>query len=420
MAYAGKIDALLLTHAHVDHCGLAPRLVREGFSGPVCATSASADLVELVLRDSAQIQAEDAAYKRKRHKKEGRKGKHPVKPLYNESDVEQMLPLLRPASYEETVKLGDEASFVFHDAGHILGSAMIELKLHSGGRRRRVIFSGDIGQQEKPIIRDPAVFSEADYIIMESTYGNRVHASHSDIEVRLAEIINETVAAGGNVVIPIFAIERAQELTYHISRLRHDGRIPPLSVFLDSPLAANVTDVFRRHRECFDLETWKLITDGDAPFGFPGLQMVRSQEDSMAINRHKEPAIIMSTSGMCTAGRIKFHLRRNIDRPECAILFVGFQAKGTLGRQIVEGRKEVRIHGRTLPVNARVEQIHGFSGHADRDALLGWLGHFHNPPRRLFLVHGEEDEALSLAGQIREEKGWEVTVPEYRQTVAVE
>lgn len=415
------LDALLLTHAHVDHCGLAPKLVREGFRGPIVATAASADLVELVLHDSAKIQAEDAAYKRKRHRKEGRKGKYPVKPLYTVEDVDRTLPLLVPVPYEKAFQVNDEVSAVFHDAGHILGSAIVELKIRHNGQARRLIFSGDVGQRDKPIVRDPTVLSEADFIVMESTYGGRDHHDRGDVESQLAEVINRTVEEGGNVVIPIFAIERAQELVYHVSRLLHAGRIPELPVFLDSPMAANVTDVFRRHRECFDLQTWQLITAGDSPLGFPGLKMTRSVDESKAINQQKGSAVIMATSGMCTAGRIKFHLRRNITRPESAIVFVGYQARGTLGRQILdgmeEGAKEVRIHGRFHPVRARVTQIHGVSAHADRSALLRWLGHFQNPPEHLFLTHGEEDEALSLASDVRKTLGWKVTVPEYQQVV---
>ena len=411
------LDAVLLTHAHVDHCGLAPKLVREGFRGAIIATAASADLAELVLRDSAHIQTEDAAYKRRRHKREGRKGKYPAKPLYTAADVERTLPLLQPAQYEQSVRISDDVSVLFHDAGHILGSAMIELLVRADGRLRRLIFSGDIGQRGKPIVRDPATLAEADYIVMESTYGDRDHEDHGEIESQLEEIINRTAAAGGKVVVPIFAIERAQELVYYIGRLLAAGRIPSLPVLLDSPMAANVTAVFRRHRECFDLQTWQMITAGDSPLGFDQLRMVRTVEESKAINRHEGPCVIMSTSGMCTAGRIKFHLRQNITRRQCTIVFVGYQARGTLGRLIVEGKQEVRIHGRLHRVGARVEQIHGFSGHADRSALLRWLGHFQEPPERLFLVHGEEDQSLSLSRQIRDELGFNVTVPEYRQVV---
>jgi len=400
-----KIDALLLTHAHLDHCGLAPKLVGEGFRGPILATAASADLVELVLRDSAKIQAEDAAYKKRRHKREGRKGKHPVRPLYTAEEVARTLPLLQTVPYEQPVEIGNGVTAVFHDAGHILGSAMIELNVQSGGRTRRLIFSGDIGQWGKPIVRDPTALAEADLIVMESTYGGRDHEGPGDVESQLTRVIHQAVERGGNVVIPIFAIERAQELVYHLSRLLSAGRIPELS------------GIFRRHRECFDLEAWQLITSGDSPLGFPGLETTRSVDESKAINDHPGSAIIMSTSGMCTAGRIKFHLRRNIQRPESTILFVGYQAHGTLGRQILDGNPEVRIHGRHHQVKARVEQIHGFSGHADRSALIRWLGYFQSPPERLFLTHGDEDQALSLAERVRGELGWEVGVPEYRQVV---
>jgi metallo-beta-lactamase family protein len=358
------LDALLLTHAHIDHCGLAPKLVQEGLRCPIIATSASVDLAELVLRDSAQIQAEDAAFKKKRHRKEGRRGKYPVKPLYTLNDVDRTLPLLRAAAYDEAVALKGGLSAVFHDAGHILGSAMIELRIGANGQTR-LLFSGDIGQPGKPIIRDPSVFAQADFVVMESTYGNRNHESHGDIETQLLDAIQGTLAQGGNVVVPIFAIERAQELIYHLSRLIHAGRLKPLPAFLDSPMAADVTEVFRRHRDCFDEDMRQAIAAGDSPLGFPGLEVVRTVEQSKAINNRPDSALIMATSGMCTAGRIKHHLAHNISRPESTILFVGYQARGTLGRQILDGNREVRIHGRNLLVRARVAQIHGFSGHAE-------------------------------------------------------
>jgi metallo-beta-lactamase family protein len=325
--------------------------------------------------------------------------------------------LLQRVSYEQIVQIGGGVSAVFHDAGHILGSAMVELRVRTDGDARRLVFSGDIGQQGKPLVRDPAVLAEADYVVMESTYGDREHEDGGDVESQLEHAINQTLVRGGNVVVPIFAIERSQELIYHLSRLRHTERIPAVPVFLDSPMAADVTKVFRRHPECFDLETWQMISSGNSPLRFPGLKVTRSVEESKAINDHQGPAIIMSTSGMCTAGRIKFHLRRNIGRPESTILFVGYQARGTLGRQILDGNPYVRIHGRQYGVKAAVEQVCGFSGHADRAALLRWLGYYQTPPRRLFLTHGEEEQAVSLARHIRQELQWKVTVPEYQQVV---
>ena len=414
---ASGIDALVLTHAHLDHCGLTPKLVKEGFRGPILATPASADLVEVMLRDSAEIQMEDAAYKRRRHKKEGRKGRHPVVPLYTIDDVERTLPLVKTVPYGQAVKVNGNVWVTFYDAGHILGSSAVEVTVCEGERLRRVLFSGDLGQWDRPILRDPTLFDEADFVVMESTYGDRDHDTHESIEPQMERVINEAVDGGGNVVIPTFAVERAQELMFYLGRLVRDRRIPGVPVFLDSPMAVDVTDVFRRHRECFDEEAWRMISSGEPPLRFPGLKMVRTTKESKAINEMKEPAIIMAGSGMCTAGRIKFHLRQNIERPESALLFVGYQVRGTLGRQIIEGDPEVRIHGRTWSVRARVEQIHGFSGHADRGGLLRWLGSFKAPPRRLFLTHGEEEGALSLAERVRADMGWEVEVPEYQDEV---
>jgi metallo-beta-lactamase family protein len=288
------------------------------------------------------------------------------------------------------------------------------------GTTRKIVFSGDIGQWDKPIIRDPSLLDEADYIVMESTYGDRNHREAGDISTQLADVIKATVDAGGKVVIPTFAVERAQELMYYIGTLLHDDRVPSVPVFLDSPMAVDVTEIFQRHKDAFDRETWDLITSGQAPLRFPGLELVRSTERSKEINDLKEPAIIMSTSGMCTAGRIKHHLAHTIDHEQNTILFVGYQAQGTLGRQILEGNKQVRIHGRMYPVRARIEQIHGFSGHADRDDLLRWAGNFKSAPKRLFLTHGEEDSAMSLAEHIRQHSGWEVDVPKYQTEVELD
>jgi metallo-beta-lactamase family protein len=412
-----EIDAVLLTHAHLDHCGLLPKLVEEGFRGPIYTTAASADLTELVLHDSAEIQMEDAAFKRKRHRKEGRKTPHPEIPLYTTAHVTRTVRRLAPVAYGEPVRINSHVTAVFHDAGHILGSAMIELRVEEGGQTRRLIFSGDIGQWDKPIIRDPTTFAEADYVVMESTYGNRDHRPNGDVQTQLARVIDETIAAGGNVVIPAFAIERTQELTYHFHQLSHRGWAAGVPIYLDSPMAIDATEIYRRHRECFDEEAWRLVEAGHSPLGFDGLKMVRGVEESKTINAIDRPAIIMATSGMCNAGRIKHHLRHNLGRPESTILFVGYQAPGTLGRQILDGAREVRIHGILWPVRARIEQIHGLSGHADRQALHRWLAAFQRPPRRLFLNHGEPEACEALAQHARTDLGWEVAVPQFHETV---
>ena len=415
-----QLDAVVLTHAHIDHCGLLPRLVREGFRGRVYATEASADLVELVLRDSAQIQEEDAAFKQKRHRREGRRGKHPEIPLYTTPDVQRALPHLETVSYGKPLALGDQVRLTFHDAGHILGSANAEFQVANGNGARRILFSGDVGQWGKPIVRDPTLFAEADYVVMESTYGDRDHDAREDVETQLGRIVRETIAAGGNLVVPTFAIERAQEMTYHLSRLLEAGRIPRVPVFLDSPMAVDATAIFERHRECYDEETRQLIDAGRQPLRFPGLKMCRSVEDSKTINYLREPAIIMAPSGMCNAGRIKHHLVHNITREECTVLFTGYQVRGTLGRQILEGNPRVRIHGRFWPVRARIAELHGLSGHADRTALWRWLGSFRAPPRRLFLTHGELQASQALADHVREAMGWQVSIPEYQEAAELE
>ena len=369
-----------------DHCGLLPKLVSEGFAGTILTTAASKDLAEIILYDSAHIQEEDAAYKRKRHRREGRTGPHPVKPLYSVEDVQATVPLFKAAVYNQPTPLNDNVTVTFRDAGHILGSAMVELAVRRDGATRTVVFSGDVGQWDKPIVRDPSVFERADYVVMESTYGGRAHDDARAVEDQLCEIINATVAAGGNLVIPTFAVERAQELMYHIGGLVREKRVPQLIAFLDSPMAVNVTEVFRRHRECMDAEAIELLESGERLMQFPGCNLIRTVGESKAINRIKGSCIIMAGSGMCTAGRIKHHLVNNVSRPESTLVFVGYQARGTLGRELVEGRKVVRIHGVRHKVKARVAQIHGFSAHADQSGLLKWLGYLRQPPRRVFLT----------------------------------
>lgn len=408
-----SIDMLLLTHVHLDHCGLIPKFVREGFSGPILLTSPSEALLPIVLLDSARIHEEDAAYKKKRHKREGRKGPYPEIPLYTVKDAERALPLAQGVPYNKSIQLKDQWEVRFHDAGHILGAAIIEVVVREKGRQETVLFSGDIGQWNRPLMKDPAVFDHADYIVMETTYGNRDHEDPEDVDRRLCKIINETVERGGNVVIPTFAIERAQELLFHLGRLSRQNRIPYLMTFLDSPMALDVTEVFVKYQDSLDKDVLKLLKEGKEPFGFHGLRLTRTTVESKSINSIRGSTIIMAGSGMCTGGRIKHHLVHNISRPESTVLFVGYQARGTLGRQILDGKSEVRIHGQSYPVRAKIEQIQGFSAHAGQQDLFRWLDAFRSPPARLFLNHGEKESAHSLSDLIRRKKRWKVTTPRY-------
>jgi metallo-beta-lactamase family protein len=407
------LDYILLTHAHLDHSGLIPKVVREGFSGTILTTAATSDLLSIALMDSAKIQEEDAAFKKKRHQKEGRSGPFPEAPLYTTEDVQMTMPLVEDVAYDEPRALGPGVSARFRDAGHILGSAMIELGLRADGQDRTMVFSGDIGQWDMPFVRDPTTFERADYVVMEATYGDRDHEDPAAVDDLLGRIVRETVEAGGNVVIPTFAIERAQDLMFHLSRLVRSGAIPRIPVYLDSPMAREVTRAFERHDEFLDDEARQLFASGESPFRFPGLTIVRTPEESKAINSLRRPAVIMAGSGMVTGGRIKHHLAMNISRPESTILFVGYQARDTLGRQILEGKPEVRVLGRALPVRARVTKINGFSAHADRKGLARWLDGFRVPPRRLFVTHGDADVVAKTAEGIRRARGWTVEVPEY-------
>ncbi len=411
----GDIDVCLLTHVHLDHSGLLPRLADSGFSGTVLTTAPTADLLSIALMDSAKIQEEDAAYKRKRHRKEGRTGPHPVVPLYTTESVQGTMPLVEEARYDEDVPLNGAVTVRFRDAGHILGSAMIEVRARENGRDRRLVFSGDIGQWDMPFVEDPSVFEKADYVVMESTYGDRDHEDPKHVADLLAEIVRETAAAGGKLVIPTFAFERAQDLMFHLSRLAREKAIPPVPVFLDSPMAREVTKAFERHLDVLDDEAKALFRQGRSPFAFPGLTIVQTPDESKAINEVEGPAVIMAGSGMCTGGRIKHHLLRHISRPESTVLFVGYQARDTLGRQILERQPQVRIHGQVVPVKARVAKINGFSAHADRKALGRWLDAFGAPPRRLFITHGDGKVVRNFAERVRKERGWTVEAPEYRE-----
>lgn len=413
---ADEIDVVLLTHAHLDHSGYIPRLVKEGYPRKILATGPTVELAEIVLLDTAHIQEEDAAYKLKRHKKEGRKGPHPEIPLYSVQEARKSFSAFEPIAYRELIRLNGSVAVRFHDAGHILGSSMLSLEVRENGVVRRIIFSGDIGQWDRPLVHDPTVFDQADFVVMESTYGDRSHDDPAGVDVMLERIIQETASAGGNVLIPVFALERAQELLFYIGNLIREGCIPRLPVFLDSPMAVEVTKVFDRYPSYLEPEAARILKSGRQPFDFPGLRVITSIEESKAINKVKMPCVILAGSGMCTGGRIKHHLSLNIQRPESTILFVGYQAGGTLGRQILDRKPEVRINGQMLRTKARIAQIQGFSGHADREDLCRWLGTFKSAPQRLFLTHGEEESALSLAAYLSEAKHWPVTVPRYEES----
>jgi len=409
------LDYLLLTHAHLDHSGRIPKLVKEGFSKKILATEPTADLARIILLDSARLQEEDAEYKKRRHEREGRKGPYPELPLYTVEDAERSLPLFRNRVYGETFDLNERVAVRFHDAGHILGSSMIELIVKENGTTENIIFSGDVGQKDRPIVCDPTVFEQADYVVMESTYGDRDHEQVGREKEELAEVINDTVQRGGNIVVPTFAVERAQELMFYLSELVREDRIPHLMIFLDSPMAVRATEVFNDSIEYFDDETKAMVRHGEDPFEFPGLRLVRSVQESKAINRIHGSCVVMAGSGMCTGGRVKHHLVHNISDPESTVLFVGYQAKDTLGRHILDGETEVRIHGEMHQVRARIAQVHGFSAHAGKTDMLNWLGNFKTPLKTLFVTHGEEESALSFAEAVREKFKWNVVVPEYQQ-----
>jgi len=370
-----ELDYIFLTHAHIDHSGRIPKIYKDGFKGEVYATKATVELCAIMLPDCGHIQEFENEWK---NKKRIRAGKPPLEPIYTYQDALDCMKLFKKVNYGEPVKINDEIKVRFNDAGHILGSAIIEFWIYEKGKETKIVFSGDLGNKDMPILRDPSIIESADYLVIESTYGNRLHENQKNRFEYFVDIINETIDKGGNVVIPSFAVGRTQEVIYELNKEKesYDSKLKKLfsiPVFVDSPLAISATEIFRNNLDCYDEEAREYINNGDNPLDFPGLQFTRTPEESKALNERSGSSIIISASGMCEAGRIKHHLKHNLWRSDSTILFVGYQAQGTLGRKLIDGAKKVKIFGEEISVNARIEMIEGFSGHADKEGLLNWI-----------------------------------------------
>ncbi len=397
-----QIDTVLITHAHIDHTGRLPLLYKRGFRGRILTTRLTADLMRIMLLDSAHIQESDAEYQ---NRKGQRAGRETVEPLYTTEDAVNTLQLIRTCEYGQSVEVADGVTAVFTDAGHLLGSASITLTLRENGVEKTIVFSGDIGNVDQPIIRDPQPLTGADYVVMESTYGDRNHTEVWSYTDELAEIIDETLGRGGNVVIPSFAVGRTQELLYFIREIKDAGlvkSVPDFPVYIDSPLAKAATTVFCGDlRGYLDEDALELVRDGTHMFSFPNLHLVESTEESRMLNLDKTPKIIISASGMCDAGRIRHHLKHNLWRADSAVVFVGFQSPGTLGRRLLDGAERVKLFGEEIAVRAKVVNFQGLSSHADHDHLLEWIAHFAPKPEQVFVVHGDADVAPVFADELR-------------------
>lgn len=407
-----EIDFMILSHAHIDHCGRIPLLVKQGFKGKIYCTDATADLLEVMLKDSGYIHEKEAEWQNRKNERAGRK---PVEPLYTYQDALDSLKNVEPILYDQLVDLNEEMKLVFNDAGHILGSAITELWITEKGTTYKIVFSGDIGMTDRPILRDPVIIKKADYVIMETTYGNRLHEANYESLQKLIDIVIKTVRRGGNVVIPSFAVGRTQELLYQFNRFylenpEYKDELQKITVFVDSPMAKNATEVFKRNAQVFDEETKAYITKGTNPLDFPNLKFTRTSAESQAINFDNSPKIIISASGMCEAGRIRHHLKHNLWNPKNSIVFVGYQAEGTLGQQLISGLESVTLFGEEISVKAEIYNLEGFSGHADRDGLYAWLSGFVEKPKHVFLVHGETQSKYDFADYVRQNMGYECTV----------
>lgn len=406
-----EIDLVILSHSHIDHSGRLPLLVKRGFEGSIYCTDATADLLEVMLRDSGFIHEKEAEWKNRKNQRAGRSF---VEPLYTVKDAEAALQHVKPILYDQLVQLNDEMSLVFNDAGHILGSSIVELFVTENDGYSKLVFSGDIGVKGRPILRDPKTIKKADYLIMESTYGNRVHDPNSSSIRSLIDIVIRTAKRGGTIVIPSFAVGRTQELIYEFNRFYEENSaykeaLDQIMVYVDSPMATSATEIFRKNAQVFDDEMKAYILSGDHPLDFKNLKFTRTGDESRALNFDPKPKVIISASGMCEAGRIKHHLKHNLWNPNSSIVFVGYQAEGTLGRSIVKGDKDVSIFGEKIHVEAEIYNLEGFSGHADRDGLLDWLSGFQVAPSQIFLVHGEEQAKKDFAVTIKSVLGFDCT-----------
>ena len=416
-----ELDFVILTHAHIDHSGRIPKLYVDGFKGQIYATKATVELCAIMLPDSGHIQEFENEWL---NRKRGRAGLPPVKPLYTNQDAIDCVDLFTSVRYGQEVKPDESVKIRFNDAGHILGSSIVELWIEENGEEVKAVFSGDLGNKNMPILRDPTLIDSADYLFIESTYGDRVHMNVENKIDRFVEIITSTIDKGGNIVIPSFAVGRTQEILYELFKQREKygdklNKLLKIPVYVDSPLAVSATKVFRNNLDCFDEEARAYIQNGENPLDFPGLRFTQSADESKALNDSKESMIIISASGMCDAGRIKHHLKHNLWRKESSVVFVGYQATGSLGRRLVDGAKRVRIFGEEISVNARIEMIEGFSGHADRDGLLSWMTSFKRKPKKIFIIHGEEPAMSEFAGLIHEKLEIETIIPNRGESFVV-
>ena len=411
VSYA-QIDYVLLTHAHIDHAGLLPFIYARGFRGKVVTTMATVDLCRIMLKDSAHIQEMEAEWK---NRKARRAGEKEISPLYTLNDAAGVINLLEGYEYDEIVELNDDITLRFIDAGHLLGSASIEVWCREGEETRKIVFSGDIGNINKPLIRDPQYIRDADYVVMECTYGDRSHPRSEEHVEELAQIIQETLDRGGNVVLPAFAVGRTQELLFFLRKIKLDHMVTGHSdfqVYVDSPLAVEATTIFNKNVEdCFSEEALDLVHQGINPIGFPGLRMAITSDESKMINFDEQPKVIISASGMCEAGRIRHHLKHNLWRKDSTILFVGYQVPGTLGNSLLNGAKQVKLFGETIEVHAKIENLPGISGHADRNNLTKWIGAFETPPKKVFIVHGDDKVTENFAAHVHEVYGYDTYAP---------